>query len=159
MITLMWSPIDERHAPMPRHARSTKNQRDTMMIAGIRKHLAGEAQIIISDRTFTPVSLVAFFEEHIEAMRAVASLEMQRSIAIDHEARLEKNIMAIFDSIDRFLRSRFGSSAAVLREFGLKPRKARKVRMETLARAVEKSRQTRKLRRTMGRRQRAKIKG
>jgi hypothetical protein len=61
--------------------------------------------------------------------------------------------------LDIFIRSKFGNVVTKLGAFGLKPRKVRKVSTRTKLAALAKSRATREARHTMGKRQRAKIKG
>ena len=143
---------------MPRHAKRTKHQRDTEMIAGLRKHrhlfrdLAAHALLSVD-------AVIARFQEHLDAMAEASQREIEWRTALEREARLEESIKELMARVKPMLQSAVGESNPKLREFGVKPYARRKPSMATLKLAVEKRRATRALRQTMGRRQRKRIKG
>ncbi len=96
--------------------------------------------------------------EHLDAMDAVRATEIAAKVAVQRERKLETALKLLLPNVRLYLDSRFGRSAPVLEEFGLKPFRPGKPSMKTLARAVEKRRETRKLRGTMGKKQRRAIK-
>jgi hypothetical protein len=143
---------------MPRHAKSTKYARDTRMMEGLIKHAAllnfGPPGLVES-----PLALAARFREHLDAMRAVERREAAWRDALRREAKIEAGIKDLMARLARLLSGVLGVDAPVLRDFGLKPATKPKVSVETKRRAVEKRAATRRLRGTMGRRQRKKVKG
>jgi hypothetical protein len=138
---------------MPRHAKSTKYLRDTRMIAGLDKYRAKLKNLQLGTGLDTPDSVAARFQAHLDAMQAVAANEVAWRVAIQREQQLEIEIKRLIERTKFYLRSLFGAKSATLREFGLKPQAKSKVSTETALRAVEKRRETRRLRRTMGKKQ------
>ena len=128
------------------------------MIAGLRKHAA-----ILPSRPAADIAsiadLIARFQAHLDAMQDVARKEIAWNVAREEEARLEREIQALLARVKAMLQSSFGPGSTTLRDFGVKPYRRRKPSASTMKLAVEKRRATRTLRRTMGRKQRARAKG
>ena len=143
---------------MPRHAKSTKYNRDTEMIEGLRKHrkrLRGS----LPPEWLSVDDLIERFQEHLDAMAEASDKEIEWRVALEREAKLEAGIKELMVRVTLLVQSSFGAGAATLREFGVKPFVRRKPSMATLKLAIEKRLATRALRRTMGRRQKRKLKG
>lgn len=143
---------------VPRHAKSTKYERDTQVIDGLRKHRQRLA------RDFPPIAasidaLIARFQEHLDAMAEAGEREIAWRVALEREAKLERGIKALMVRVKLLIQAKFGPGGAQLADFGLKPHRRRKPSVETMAKAIERRNATRKLRRTMGRQQRSRIKG
>jgi hypothetical protein len=102
--------------------------------------------------------LAAPFEAHLRAMDEVDRREKAWREAVAEEQKLEKRIQRHALHLAEIARARFGADGAKLRDFGLEPRKPPRISVQTKAAAVEKRRETRKRRGTMGRRQRTKVK-
>src|SRR5262249_43378232 len=103
--------------------------------------------------------LIARFQEHLDAMAEATRLEIAWRVALDREATLEQGIKELSVRVKQLLQAVLGEGNTQLREFGARPYVRRRPSTATMKLAVEKRRATRALRRTMGRRQRAKIKG
>ncbi len=144
---------------MPKHAKSTKVARDEGLIAGIRKKLQDTDDLVILGVRYTPESLAAEYRRHLEKMQEVTQREIAWRMAVDQEGTLETKIKVLTEHVKAYLAGRFGPSSAELRAFGLKPRKKAVTRVETKRLAIEKRLETRKLRKTMGKKQRKRIKG
>jgi hypothetical protein len=141
---------------MPRHAKATKLARDTQMIRGLRKHLAGEVLVLRGERMST-TQIVRELERHLHTMHESERTRVVWRAAVALEATLEKRVKALMPKLDLSIRMMFGERA-ILRDFGLKLRTRRRPSAETMRLAVEKRRATRAARGTMGKRQKAKIK-
>jgi hypothetical protein len=142
---------------MPNHAKATKSGRDRRMINGLRKH----RQLIggnFHTRVRSVDELIALFQEHLDALTEVAEREAAWRAAIARETRLEKGIKALMAQIKPLIEGSMGIDSSALRDFGLKPYARRKPTTATMKAAIEQRRATRKLRGTMGKRQRKRMK-
>jgi lipase chaperone LimK len=128
------------------------------MIKGLAKHAETLINLWIGSIR-SPEELAARFQAHLEAMATVAEDEIRWRIAIQREEKLEKEMKALLARVVPYLLGAFGEDSATLRDFGLEPRKKPKTSVATKLRAVEKRKATRALRKTMGKKQRLRIKG
>jgi hypothetical protein len=144
---------------VPKHAKSTKRGRNEAMMSGIRKYLSSLATIKIDGVTYTPAELVAVYQRHLDKLKEVAEKEAAWRAAVQDENALEQDIQKLTVKLNLYVGATFGPSAAKLLEFGIRPRGKPITSAETKRHAVEARRRTRKLRWTMGPKQRKKIKG
>lgn len=144
---------------MPKHAKATKRARDEGMINGILAHLSGENSIMFGGVKYTPDELATVYRRHLEKMDYVDKCEARWRDALQEESALETEIKRFTESLKIFVRARFGESPKELAAFRMNPRRVPAISAEKKLAAVEKRRATRKLRRTMGKKQRLKIKG
>lgn len=144
---------------VPKIGKHVKVKRDEGVIAGVRKHFRGDEEITLEQETYTFDEIVAIFEEHLAMLGAIDFHARERSIAIAEEAKLEPKVRALALALKTHMSSRMGKESPRLREFAFKPAKKPHVPVETKLRAIEKRAETRKLRHTMGKKQRRRIKG
>lgn len=97
--------------------------------------------------------------------RYLAAVEQTRKASVAHRARVaeerraHKEAHPIALRLRQWLRARLNDDSAELVAYGVKPTRPTKKTVAVKVRAIEKSRETRKLRRTMGKKQRKAIKG
>ena len=144
---------------MPRHAKHTKYERDENMIRGLRSHAAKLIAFDLGTGFKSPDAVAAKYQAHLDAMSDVTEKEIAWKLAVERERVLEAEIKNLHPRVQDYLRSHFGAGASALRRFGLKPAKEPTVPVKTKLRAIEKRRETRRLRGTMGKKQRRRIKG
>jgi hypothetical protein len=144
---------------MPKHAKSTKLRRNRKMMGGIRKYLRDQAAITIHGVTYKPEELAAVYQGHLDKLSEVDEREAAWRQAVQEEGAMENRIKALTTTLNTYMRATFGTGAAKLLEFGIRPRDGAKPSAEKQAAAAEKRRQTRKQRWTMGSKQRKKIRG
>lgn len=144
---------------MPRHAKSTKIERDKSMIAGLKKRARELSSIEAFPFLQSVDTVVARLQAHLTSLAAVQTQRIQWLVAVREERRLEAETKTLLVRVKPFLMSVYGEGSATLLEFGLKPLKKPKISVETKRIAVEKRRETRKLRGTMGKKQRRALKG
>jgi hypothetical protein len=144
---------------LPKRGKLTKQTRDRGMIAGIRKHRALFDAMGVGPEHLKADDLIARFEAHLQVIDDIDRYDKLRSQSIALEAKLEKAILALWHLVSSFAVGSFGEASLTLRDFALKPRKPPTLTVVTKAIAVAKRRETRRLRRTMGKRQRKAIKG
>jgi len=129
------------------------------MIDGIGKKLPDGQKMILLGVHHTPQTLAAEYSRHLEQMHEVARREIAWRTAVERERELETKLKKLHFSVKSYLEGAFGPSSAALRAFGLKPQKKAVTPVETKKLAVEKRLETRKLRKTMGKKQKKQIKG
>ena len=128
--------------------------------AGIKKNLA-TFTFIVAGKRYTGPEALAFVQQTLAVAVAVATAHASLTEAIQNE----KHFLALNARTLKALRDMIrlmygGGDATTLAEFKIEPRKVRKqMTVETLLIRAAKSRATRAKRRTMGKRQKAKIKG
>ena len=144
---------------MPEHAKHTKYDRDTGMISGMRKQASKLSELNVGRGLTTVDAVIARYQAHLDAMADVSQKEIAWRLAVERERGLEAEIKALHPRVQSLLRSTYGDRSGELRQFGLKPGKKAQVAVAVKASAVEKRRETRKARRTMGKKQRKQIKG
>src|SRR5258708_15211511 len=144
---------------MPKPAKATKRARDEGMITGIRSPLTGDDIIMVGGVNYTPAELAAVYQRHLDKLDHIAKCEARWRDALQEESGLEKQIKPLTEFLKTIVRARFGDHAKVLAAFRMSPRRVPTISAEKKLVAVAKRRATRKLRRTMGKRQRLKIKG
>ncbi len=148
-----------RRFDVPRHAKSTKIQRDRGMIKGLRAHTETLRFVSLGKGPNVEAeTVVAMYQKHLDALLDATEKEMAWKTALLVERRLEAALKKTHLQVQRYVEGVFGEDAIELRRFGLKPRKKAVTSIDTKLRAVEKRRETRRLRGTMGKRQRKKIK-
>jgi hypothetical protein len=143
---------------MPRHAKSTKAQRDRSMVAGLKRHAQHLGTLAEARGLGSADAVAARFQAHLDAMDKVATTYFAWRSAVREEERLESEIKALLRRMAPYLSGVFGD-AATLFDFGLKPRKPAKIGVEKMLRTIEKRNATRKARGTLGKRQKKAIKG
>jgi hypothetical protein len=140
--------------------RPSQTARVTALIAGSTKHLSSVTSVTLGGTTYTATSLMQALQS---VLQVYADVDAARA-ALKAKLLVEKNQAgtnnAFVSACTVFVRSHFGNVPDVLADFGLAPKKARKpLTVEAKARKVEQGLATRTARHTMGKRQKAEIKG
>jgi hypothetical protein len=143
---------------MPKIGKLAKATRAQGAIRAIRQKLSDERPLVLDGVKHDPDEAVAVLERHLAAMARVRELTIERMKAVADERKLDRVAKRIADGVARALKTRLGPRSPALVEFEVKPEKVPYVSSQVKARAVERRRETRKLRGTMGRKQRARIK-
>ena len=143
---------------MPRHAKSTKVQRDSQMAAGLRAHARELGKVQAGHGLVSPEAVAASYEEHLAALKDADAKEVAWKTAIRRERKLEAGIKATHPHVQRYLEAVYGPDSTELVQYGLTPHQEAVTPVATKAAAVEKRRETRRRRGTMGKKQRRKLK-
>jgi hypothetical protein len=128
-------------------------------IGGMHKHFAGIPSFVLGGTPTTPADAIATLQGAIDAVDAAATAEkaFHDAVAAQHVALAKAN--ALLKALKTLVENQLGSTEAILGDFGF-TRPARQVpNEETKAAAVAKRAATRAARKTMGKRQKAKVKG
>jgi hypothetical protein len=132
----------------------------THLIAGTQTHLASIGQLVIAGSTLTPAQattqLQAIVQQFADVDAARASLKAK--LAAERAAAPARRVF--IDAYVSCVMAAFGTSADVLADFGLAPKKARTpLTVEQKAAAAAKRAATRAKRNVMGSQQRKAVKG
>lgn len=140
---------------MPKIGKKDKVLRDEGNIVALLEELASEEIIILEEKSYTRDELLSIFKEHLEVLAEIRRLTIARDIAIALERKLEPRVKRISFHLGEKVKSRIGRRNPLLKKYGFEPEKKPHVPVEAKARAVVRRLETRKLRGTMGRKQRA----
>jgi hypothetical protein len=128
-------------------------------IVGIRKHFASVPTIPLGGTPTTPNDAIATLQGTIDAVDAAGAAEQAfRGAVAAQNAAIEKGTGLLTD-LKTLVKSQLGSSEGVLGDFGFSNPKRQTPDEATKAAAVVKRAATREARHTMGKRQKAGIKG
>ena len=144
---------------MPKRGKPNKLARDRRVIAGLKKHPEVFDETPVGPQRWKTADFIAIFEEHAKAIEDIDRFEARKRAAVAREAELERGLSEMWHMVVRGVRLRFGYTAAELADFGVKPPKKAVVSTAAKAKAVERRRETRGLRGTMGPKQRKKARG
>jgi len=128
-------------------------------VAGMRKHFASAPTIVLGGTPTTPTEAIATLEGAIHAIDAAVAAKQafHGAVAEQHAAIAKGNVL--LKDLKTLVKSQLGSSESVLGDFGFSSPSRQTPTEATKAAAVVKREATRKARQTMGKRQKANIKG
>jgi hypothetical protein len=144
---------------MPRHAKSTKTQRDERMVAGLMKHRQELAIIERHAGLESVEAVVARYQAHLDALQRVDATAAVWRTAVSQEENVEAQIKKLTRRMKNLLCGTYGEQSPTLLDFGIAPRKRAKIGVEKMRVTVEKRNATRKARHTMGKKQKKAVKG
>ena len=133
--------------------------KDNQVITGIRDELQPTSTLVLGTKTFTPQSLADFVQRRIDLGSAVgvARAAWLEAIRVYDVANRETNV--VLSDLRNVVIAAFGRDSQKLAAFGFKPPARPVLTAEQRTAAVQKAKATRKARKTMGKKQKALIKG
>ena len=140
-------------------ARNSRLGNATKFLAGFRKHVLPAQSLVIGGVTYTYDQLQASLQGTIDAESAVLTTRAAWQNAVKGEKDKRTQNRPFLDALTQTVVAMFGTSVETLADFGLAPRKPRTVKPATKVLAAQKNLATRKARNTMGKKQKAGIKG
>lgn len=144
---------------MPRHAKSTKTQRDERMVAGLMKHRQELGTVERPVGLESVEAVVARYQAHLDALRRVDATAASWRTAVSQEEVVEAQIKKLTRRVKNLLCATYGEESPTLLDFGIAPRRRAKIGVEKMRLTVAKRNATRKARHTMGKKQKKAIKG
>jgi hypothetical protein len=144
---------------MPRQSTAQKLERNRNMVAGIQKHSASLPAVTVAGRKLPPSELVDLFQRHDAAVAEAQAAEATWRAAVKKERALDAEAHEAALLVVTLARLQYGPDLATLADFGTAPVRKGTKSPEVLKRAAERLRATRKARHTMGKKQKAKVKG
>jgi hypothetical protein len=145
---------------MPRKSKVQKREKLRQLIRGIRKHFMNIGLMKVAGVDHTPLEVVdglqSLIDQHDRTARAYAQWRQE----VGCERLLERKVAVIVRSVERRVLSHFDIDGVKgLADFGMKYNKRGPKTLASKKQMIEKARATRAERRTMGSRQRKKVKG
>jgi hypothetical protein len=140
-------------------SRATVQGKDQQIVAGIQQELQAIPTMYLGSRTFTPATLAAYIQRRIDLASDVLTTRAawQNAVATYEATNAETNV--VIADLRNFLIGAFGRDSVKLAAFGLVAPKRPVLTPEQRAAAALKARATRKARKTMGKKQKAKVVG
>jgi hypothetical protein len=132
---------------------------DQKLISGITKHAQTLPSLVIGGTSYATAAITAQLQSRLDASTTVQSTRAtwQNAVSVDKATR--EKTKTFVSGLRQALQVAFAGSIDTLADFGLTPRKARVVTPEEKTVAVAKAKATRAARHTMGKKQKAAIKG
>jgi len=134
-----------------------ERDRALKLISGIKKHLAGTKVIVLNGASYRPAELIVRLEQRVRLLDAASAARAKAHDAVVASKQDRREIQRLLAQLRAALLVLFDNSSEKLNDFGFVPRSARKPGVEAKAQAVQKSRATKAMRHTMGKRQKTKV--
>jgi hypothetical protein len=152
--------VHNRSDVMSKTSKVVKRAQAARVIAGISKHFAGKTGIDVGGKRYTPKQLVGLFQSHIDAIEEVDAAHAAGAVAVAKERKAALRVRDATRYLKMVVEVEFGPDAVAWDDFGWElPKKPGPKTVEAKLEGARKVRETRKLRNTMGKRQRKKIRG
>ncbi len=127
--------------------------------SGVQQYMANET-ITLASQTYTGAELLARIEVSVDSATSVQEARAALNDAIAKDRVVRKNEGLFLQGLRRIVAVRYSTSTETLQAFAIRPKKQRRPSTtEELLTAAAKLRATRTERKTMGKRQKAAIKG
>jgi hypothetical protein len=144
-----------RRLVMPRVAKVIKRARASSILAGLKKRYEPDDVLNVGGKKCTRRELVDLYQAHLDALRAVDETAAAASAAVAKERAIARDLGPVTFFLKVWVESTLGRSPVILGDFGWEvPKKPGPKTVAAKARGAEKLRETRRLRGTMGKRQR-----
>jgi hypothetical protein len=138
--------------------RSTLLRSITLLIPGVQKHFAS-ASFIFGATSYTGPTIVSALQTVADVINATDPAKAAYQAALSAEELALENAKPLLSGLHQVIYGQFGTSVAILADFGLAPHKTATLTPEQKAAATAKAKATRAARHTMGSKQKQAIKG
>jgi hypothetical protein len=132
---------------------------DSALLAGVKKHIATLSTVTVAGQSYTPTEVVATLQPLVDTGTAAATSKVTWQDSVKAAATAQAEAKAFVAQLRLAIYVLFGNSASILSDFGMVPRKVRTTDPLAQVVAAERRRATRKARGTMGKVEKASIKG
>ncbi len=138
-------------------SKSNRINKELQLIQGIQKHYGKTDVIVLADVKHKVSEILSVLQQRVDASKPVAPARAEWLHVVENERQVLDETHDLVVDLTKYLAVVHRGSTA-LADFGLVPARRALTAQETLEK-VEKSRATRAARKTMGRRQKEKVKG
>ncbi len=143
----------------PNQNRADEITADQSLIDGLNKHATTIPSIMIGGASVTTKDIVATLQSRVDSAKAAASTRATWLTAVQADRAERDKTKTYVSGLRQALLVAFVGQVDTLADFGLTPRKPRVVSPEEKVAAAAKAKATRAARHTMGKKQKAAIKG
>jgi hypothetical protein len=145
---------------MPRISKVVKSVRATRIIGGLTKHFAKRGTFAVGGNTYTLEELVGIFQSQIDAIDEVDASHAAMVAAVARERAVTLRVRELTRQLKHAVTAELGFTADGWDDFGWEvPKKPGPKTVEAKLEGARKAQATRKVRHTMGKRQRKKVRG
>jgi hypothetical protein len=144
---------------MSRTNKTTRSDRNRKAIAGVKKHYANAPSIVVNGVSYKPSDVERVLQDSIDAADATSSTATAFHKAVEAEKAANVKGDVLYRGLRTYLITQFRTNPETLDDFGITLTQKQVPDAKKVATAVEKRAATRKARSTMGKRQKAAIKG
>jgi hypothetical protein len=140
----------------------TRQVRIGQVIAGIQKYYVSLPAMSLGGTSYTPGELIGLLQKGLDAAKQTSTAREAWMAYVQTERNTLAGLAPVLRYIRAFVVAQFGDtqdSSQKLGDFGFTPRKVRSKKVKVKAAAADKVLATRKARSTLGKNQKAKIKG
>ena len=142
---------------MSKTSQTQRINRDRQLIAGIEKHF-GKGDFLVADGVkYKPAEILAMLKERIDVAQPVAPAKAKWMACVAAQEHVIASTDPTVAGVIAFLRVMHGASPELLADFGLAPKTRRELTVAEKAARADKARATRRIRHTMGKRQRERL--
>jgi len=134
-------------------------ERDRQAIVGIKLHYATLPNIVLGGVTYVLNDLLRILQDPIDLVSPTSAAKAAYHAAVAAEKSAVAKANAVYQELRTRVLSDFKAQPQTLADFGMTLTNKQVPDAQTVAEAVQKRDATRKARHTMGKRQKAKIKG
>jgi hypothetical protein len=142
-----------------KRSKAARQQKLKSTVKAVETRLAGTSPVLLAGVSYEIPELAALLQEEIDAMKEVTRREAERRSAVAFERLVKHRNKPILVALENLVRGLYGGDVTVLSEFALTAPKKQKKSSAVKAEAVKKSKATRQVRRTMGKKQKKSAKG
>ena len=132
---------------------------DGQVIVGIKNNLQNVSSLPLASSTYTMAALEQLLQSRIDAANTVVNARAHWVDASATYETLNTNVTKVVRALRQYVINVYGPDSPVLADFGFTVAKRTPLTPEQLVVKAEKAAATRKARGTMGKKQKAKIKG
>jgi len=132
---------------------------DGQVIVGIKNNLQNVSSLPLAASTYTMATLVQLVQSRIDAANTVVNARAHWVDASATYETLNTNVTKVVRALRQYVINVYGPDSPVLADFGFTATKRSPLTPEQLVAKAQKAAATRKARGTMGKKQKAKIKG
>jgi hypothetical protein len=144
---------------MSKKSKADRSDRNRKMITGMQKHFAGAAAFVLKSVSYPPATIVKVLQGSIDGADATATAAATFHKATATEREANKVGDALYLGLKTYLTNQYALQPDVLADFGIEIANRQSPDATTVAEAVAKRADTRAVRHTMGKRQKAAVKG
>ena len=139
--------------------RAVRSDRNRKAIAGVRSQFGSTKAVVLDGVSYAPDDIVKALQGSIDAADATTAITAQFHKTVDAERAATATADAVYAGLKTYVTSQFKASPDTMAEFGISLPSRQAPDAATAAAAVEKRQATRVARHTMGKRQKANVKG
>ncbi len=143
----------------PKQNRNAETTADQNLADGLSKHAATIPSIMVGGASVATKDIVAALQGRIATAKAATSARATWQAAVQADRDERAKTKTLVSVTKQTLLGSFAGQVDTLSDFGLTPRRPRVVAPEALVAAAAKAKATRAARHTMGKKQKAEIKG